>query len=301
MLPSVSWRKRNRMTMSEFCSNSDIYIRNWNFLISRFSSLIWKENWWMIAFWFFQMRIIYYAHDTSTTTSWSTVKRAFSLKKHERSFFLTEKQWCMLNLSKFIYDREMNFSSDTILRTANVWDICMTLTSEIFVVASWNVILIRCCISISLWRREMREHMQCSRDSLNHLSKIWKQWWMRLIYYWSMSSITIWSTSMTRYCAISSNCESMFSINWLHSSFSLFFEKFYHSIRSWLNVRRLFHFALAFSSSSQNCHALTKFRNDYMRQTVCWLRMFILIEDKILFELKSEFLTDFVNLKEIIR
>jgi hypothetical protein len=44
-----------------------------------------------------------------------------------------------------------------------------------------------------------------------------------------------------------------------------------------------------------------KFRNDYMRQKVCWLRMFILIEDKILFELKSEFLIDFVDLKEIIR
>ncbi len=185
-----------------------------NFSISRSYWLTdLKKNWWMIAFWFFQLRIIYYARDTSTITSWSTVKRAFSLKKHERNSFLSEKWWCMLHLSENIYSCEMNFSIDTILRTKNVWNICMTFTSEIIVIASWNATSIRFCISISLWRREMKKHMQCWRDSSNHSLKIWKQWWMRLIYYWSMSSITIWSTSMTRNCAISSSCENLFSIN----------------------------------------------------------------------------------------
>jgi hypothetical protein len=148
-----------------------------NISISRSRDLIdWltdlKKDWWMIAFWFFQLRIIYYARDTSTITSWSTVKRAFSLKKHERNSFLNEKWWCMLNLSENIYSCEVNFLIDTMLRTTNVWNICMTLISGIIVVASWNATLIRFCISISLWRREMREHMQCSKDSSDHSSTI---------------------------------------------------------------------------------------------------------------------------------
>ena len=121
-----------------------------------------KIDKWLISFFSFSSFIIYCVFGTSIKTYLSIVKKTFSKKKNKTISLKNEMRWCMFLHRQVMKICERIFRINIIQSVRILFSIWKKSTFDIIIIISWNIILIKCCIS-KLW--------------LHHVKKIFMQFW----------------------------------------------------------------------------------------------------------------------------